>query len=160
MVSGGEGNDRVYGGTGNDTLSGGTGTGDYLSGDAGSDTYLFAKGDGNTTIYNYETDALAQDILRLDDIEVDDLWFSRSGNHLSIGLIGEGESLTVSHWYSGDKYQLDAIETSDGSVTAAQVDQLVHAMAVFDVPMGAGSVLTQEQDEVMELMMTEVWKIQ
>ncbi|WP_324256086.1 calcium-binding protein, partial [Niveibacterium sp. 24ML] len=65
-LSGGSGDDRVFGGDGNDfvsgndgadTLDGGAGN-DYLSGGAGADTYVFGKGSGQDTVYNYDSDAV------------------------------------------------------------------------------------------------------
>ena len=55
ILDGGDGRDYLCGGDGNDTVRGGTGTHDDLRGDAGNDTYLFASGDGNTTVYNNDT---------------------------------------------------------------------------------------------------------
>jgi hypothetical protein len=37
---------------------------DYMEGGEGSDVYLFAAGDGNTTISNYDTSAARYDVLR------------------------------------------------------------------------------------------------
>ena len=52
-LNGGKGKDTLKGWWGDDTLTGGKGD-DYLEGGTGDDTYLYAKGDGNDTIYNYD----------------------------------------------------------------------------------------------------------
>lgn len=52
ILYGNAGNDKLYGGGGNDTLEGGAGN-DYLEGYYGDDIYLFGKGDGVDTIYDY-----------------------------------------------------------------------------------------------------------
>ncbi|MBG8766749.1 calcium-binding protein, partial [Neisseria meningitidis] len=46
-------NVSLYGNDGNDTLIGGAGN-DYLEGGSGSDTYVFGKGFGQDTVYNYD----------------------------------------------------------------------------------------------------------
>ncbi len=90
----------MWGGAGDDTLSGGAGQ-DYLTGDDGNDTYLFSLGDGNTTIYNYDTDySASNDILQFDNVSVEDLWFSRGDNaDLLITIAGTNDQATVSGWY-------------------------------------------------------------
>ncbi|MDD2723765.1 MAG: calcium-binding protein [Methylovulum sp.] len=65
-ISGGEGSDVIFGGNGHDLINGGKGDDDRsyipyhsilsggLSGGAGSDTYVFAKGDGADVINDYD----------------------------------------------------------------------------------------------------------
>ncbi|MEZ5716444.1 MAG: calcium-binding protein [Paracoccaceae bacterium] len=52
-VDGGSGNDTVYGGGGYDTVVGGTGN-DLLTGNYNADTFVFADGDGQDTITDFE----------------------------------------------------------------------------------------------------------
>ncbi|AUZ84679.1 calcium-binding protein [Methylophaga nitratireducenticrescens] len=120
VLNGGEGTDRLYGGNGDDTLRGGTGNNDYLSGDTGNDTYLFGQGDGNTTVYNYDTSVGRNDVLQfLEGIEVTDVAASRSSNNLLLTIGLTGEVITVSNYFHGDGtsgYALNAIEFADGTV--------------------------------------------
>lgn len=45
--------------------------------------------------------------------------------------------MTVQNWYSGDQYQMDVIQTSDGySLAGSQVDLLIQAMASFETSSG------------------------
>ena len=53
ILDGGDGDDNLNGQNGNDILDGGAGN-DDLRGDAGDDTYIFAKGYGNDTVYDWE----------------------------------------------------------------------------------------------------------
>ncbi|MFC2448007.1 MAG: hypothetical protein ACFNVL_03635, partial [Candidatus Nanoperiomorbus sp.] len=53
ILYGEAGNDSLYGGSNNDTIIGGKGN-DRLSGGYGNDTYIFSKGDGKDTIYDYD----------------------------------------------------------------------------------------------------------
>lgn len=67
-LDGGKGNDSLYGGAGNDCLVGGKGndtlTGgkdnDSLWGNAGADTFIYAKGDGQDIIYGFDKTDLLQ----------------------------------------------------------------------------------------------------
>ena len=116
ILNGGDGNDTLFGGAGDDTLSGGTGVNDYLNGDSGNDTYLFAAGDGNTTISNVDTGVGRQDVLHFDaSIIPSDVLATRSGNSLKLTVQSTSEEITVSSYFFGDEYTLNAIEFSDGT---------------------------------------------
>ncbi|MBD3879563.1 MAG: hypothetical protein SR1Q5_07765 [Quinella sp. 1Q5] len=56
-IDGGAGNDTIAGNDGNDTIIGGRGN-DSLAGCAGVDTFIYANGDGNDIIDDYEEDDL------------------------------------------------------------------------------------------------------
>ncbi|PXW89920.1 hemolysin type calcium-binding protein, partial [Nitrosomonas sp. Nm84] len=123
---GGDGQDYLYGNAGNDILDGGLGAGDYLSGDAGNDVYLFATGDGNTTISNYDTSVGHNDVLRFaSGINPSGVLATRSGNDLRLAVQSTGEIITVqNHFVSSNQYMLNAVEFADGtswnSATLAQ----------------------------------------
>ena len=53
-IDGGAGNDSLIGGVGSDTLKGGKGD-DKLWGNDGNDVFLYASGDGNDTIFDYDS---------------------------------------------------------------------------------------------------------
>ncbi|WP_417544871.1 calcium-binding protein [Marinobacter sp.] len=120
VLNGGDGRDHLYGGTGNDTLRGGAGANDYLAGDAGSDTYLFELGDGNTTINNYDTGAERNDVLRfLGGVDPSDVKATRSSSNLLLTVLSTGEVITVQSYFNNDGvggYALDAIEFADGTL--------------------------------------------
>ncbi|WP_281177672.1 calcium-binding protein, partial [Endozoicomonas arenosclerae] len=115
VLNGGEGADRLNGGAGDDTLRGGAGN-DTLSGDAGNDIYLFAAGDGNTTISNADSGAGRQDILRfLEGITPADVIVKRASNSLTLTLKSSGEVVTVSNYFLSSSFELNAIEFVDGT---------------------------------------------
>ena len=165
IVDGGDGRDYVYGGAGDDVLRGGPGVNDYLSGDAGNDTYQFAAGDGNTTISNYDTGAGRQDVLQFlaggspsDAIIKEDLWFSRSGNSLQITLVGTDDQVTINNWYSNANYQLNQIEVGTSVLLNNQIDQLVTAMAAYNVPSGIGNVIPQDVQDQLQPIFAATWQ--
>jgi len=115
---GGDGQDSLYGDYGDDILNGGLGINDYMEGGEGSDVYLFAAGDGNTTISNYDTSSARYDVLRFaTGISFSDVLVRRSGNDLLLTLQSNGEVLTVqNHFLGGNQYQLNAVEFADGTI--------------------------------------------
>ena len=61
------GNHKLYGNNGSDTLIGGAGN-DYLEGGNQGDTYIFAKGHGQDTVYDYSYEADENDTVRFTDV--------------------------------------------------------------------------------------------
>jgi len=120
------GDDYLAGEDGNDTLDGGTGN-DYLYGRDGSDTYVFRRGDGQDTIYDYDWDGGDTDTIRLGEgIAGADLRFSRDGADLVIAIGQDGDSLRVENWGNQAGHRIERIEFADGSVwDAAFVAQQV-----------------------------------
>jgi Ca2+-binding RTX toxin-like protein len=113
LVNGLAGNDRLYGNDGNDTLAGGTGS-DYLSGGAGADTYLFAKGDGQDEIYNYDGDG-GVDVVKFTNVALTDLTaISDSGTNLVLQY-GTADRITVDSYFSGSaSYRVDQFQFVGG----------------------------------------------
>lgn len=75
---GDQGGDSLFGGAGRDILSGGTGN-DSLSGGAGVDTFIFAAGDGNDVITDFE--------VGIDRIELSGQTYSVSANADGFALL-------------------------------------------------------------------------
>ncbi|MDE7252471.1 MAG: hypothetical protein K2O32_05945, partial [Acetatifactor sp.] len=80
-VFGDEGNDNIYGSNGDDVLNGGKGD-DYLSGGTGTDIYIYNRGDGNDTIYNYDSsESCGTDKLVFGEgIKAEEITARRNGN--------------------------------------------------------------------------------
>jgi Ca2+-binding RTX toxin-like protein len=119
MLDGGTGDDRLAGGDGNDRLTGGTGN-DYLTGDAGNDTYVFARGDGRDTIYNYDTGVGRVDSLEFAaGIAASDVVATRVGDDLSLQINGSDDRVYVQQYFRDEgagAFRLDAIRFADGTV--------------------------------------------
>ncbi|QNH11395.1 RTX toxins+-binding protein [Xanthomonas sp. SI] len=139
-LNGSLGTNRLEGGAGDDVLSvssdsqdnvlvGGTGN-DTLTGSYYSDTYLFNKGDGRDTVVEISTYSGATDRIVFDkDLAVDDTFFSRSGNDLSIAIRGSDDQLTVSGWFASSSRQVEYLQFKDETVASSEVAALIAAMA-------------------------------
>ncbi|HEX5636544.1 MAG TPA: calcium-binding protein, partial [Gammaproteobacteria bacterium] len=119
IMSGGAGNDTLYGITGDDVLEGGIGN-DYLNGGNGNDTYLFSRGDGQDTIWNYDTGLTRKDVIQFEaGIAVTDVVVSRHLSHLILTIAGTTDSITVQNYFVNDaqgNYRVDEIRFVDGTV--------------------------------------------
>ncbi len=129
-INGLAGLDSLYGGDGNDTLTGGTDD-DYLAGNEGADTYVFNLGDGNDTIYNYQS-AAAADIIKLGaGITAANIKLYRDGNDLIITFTNSpNDSIRIQYQYSGSSYQLNTIQFSDAStlsISPATLTNIVYS---------------------------------
>ncbi|MBD9490470.1 calcium-binding protein [Ensifer sp. ENS11] len=116
---GGGGNDYLNGGFGNDLVSGGDGSdtlveygtqnassdifvggrGDdvivsgFFVGNSGSDTFLYASGDGNDVIIEETASTAEVDVLRLTDIASSEVTLARVGYDLVVRVTSTGETI-------------------------------------------------------------------
>lgn len=141
-------NDILVGGKGNDTLQG----------FKGSDTYVFNKGDGQDVIWEYNNNTLGKDdkdILNLNDINMDQLWFSRVnsfssyGDNLLIKILGSSDTITIHHWFdNGSDFsngKVESINTADGhSFNITQVEALVEIMQKSSPPLSGHTSIIDE----------------
>jgi Ca2+-binding RTX toxin-like protein len=135
MLTGNSGANSLVGMDGNDTLTGGAGN-DTMQGNAGNDCYMIGTGDGNDVINNYHTDGLADTAAFQTGITMNNLWFSTSGNDLLVTIAGTSGNVAIKDWSSGAAYQLDKFTSGGYYLANAQVQQLVTAMASFNVDPG------------------------
>ncbi|EPJ49289.1 MAG: hypothetical protein OFPII_01710 [Osedax symbiont Rs1] len=147
QIVGTEADDRLVSGAGNDTLTGA----------AGNDTYVFKSGFGQDIILNNDA-ASSADIAQFSDVNYQELWLSRSGDDLQINITGSDDQVKVDDWYAGEQYQLDQIRVGNAVLLNNQVDQLVSAMASFDVPNGVGSVIAQQVKDDLQVVLTQTWQ--
>ena len=158
VQQGSEGADTLYGSASDDTING-LGGNDRLYGAAGSDdTYLFGAGDGNTRVNNYDANAASVDTTQFEDVTIEDLWFSRSGNDLQITVSGTDDQVAISNWYSNSNYQVDRLETGSSVLLNSQVEQLVSAMASYSVPSGAGNGIPQDVKDELQPILVDTWQ--
>lgn len=156
LLVGGAGDDVLYGGTGNDELRGEAGH-DLLGGGAGDDMYVFGMGDGKDTIDN--NDALGNDKLMLLSSDAQTVWLRQLNNDLEVSFVGHQDSVTIKDWYAGASAQVDVIALNNGqTLIAADVQQLVNAMAQFSVPALGQTTLTNQQHQALDSIIATVWK--
>ncbi|MEH6593054.1 MAG: calcium-binding protein, partial [Halioglobus sp.] len=157
-INGGAGNDLIKGSQYVDTLLGGTGN-DVLSGKGGDDVYLFSTGDGQDIVNNDDANPDSVDELHFLDMAFDTLWFTRSGKHLLVDVVGSDDLVKIKNWYANDDDQLDAIHAQDRILLRNQVDQLVSAMAAYDIPEGVDLVIAEQTWSELDTTLAAVWQL-
>jgi Ca2+-binding RTX toxin-like protein len=112
------GNDLLYLDERDDTVAGGLGR-DEIHGGRGTDTYLFALGDGEDLIVETASPT-DRNVLRFTDgILPDDIQISRDGLNLLLSHRNGTDRVTLKDWFSEDeKRPLARVEFADGSVWA------------------------------------------
>jgi Ca2+-binding RTX toxin-like protein len=156
-INGGSGHDTITGSSGNDTIVGGAGN-DLLEGGAGNDTYMFGSGDGRDTLLVEQT-GIEQDLLLLQDVNADRLWFTQSRNDLLVDFLDTDDSVTVRNWFGSEQNQLGHIATETDILYASQVQLLVDAMASFE-PQAFGGVTGVEvrAEPQLQAALTAAWQ--
>jgi Ca2+-binding RTX toxin-like protein len=130
-ISGLAGKDTVYGGAGNDTLSGGSDD-DTLQGGEGTDTYLFNHGDGNDTIYNLQTTAVADKIVFGAGITAAQISLTRIGNDLLISFSNYlADSIRLKNQFLNSNTYLNTLQFSDAS--SSSIDLTNTAITCYQV---------------------------
>jgi Ca2+-binding RTX toxin-like protein len=151
---GGTGDDSLYGNNGDDLLDGGPGN-DILKGGAGDDVYLFRQGSGHDSINN---SGGGTDRLILEDLDPAELWFGKTGNHLTIGLVGTQDNVTVSNWFAAGENSIDVIQAGSSTLTETQLTQLLQALSAVSAPAGVNGQWTQEQRDALEPILAAYWQ--
>ena len=157
--TGTSGDDQITGTDRDETFTGSAGN-DTIDGGGGSDRIFFGAGDGQDVINQMDTaaaDANTDTLVFDSALQTDELWFSRNGDSLQINIVGTDDQVTINEWYNSSDRQLDTIEVGSAVLLNSEVDQLVNAMAAFDVPNGVGDVVSDEIKQQLEPTLTSVW---
>jgi Ca2+-binding RTX toxin-like protein len=150
ILYGGAGNDRLFGGDGKDILEGGSGNDLLIGGSWEQDRYVFWAGHGRDEVFDQAANAAQGDILDFVDYRSNELRFNRNRDDLIIGHIGSNDQVRLDNWFAGESFRQYQIHTADGvHYTAAQVQQLVGAMAAFSGGSSEGRIWAA--DEVQQL---------
>ena len=157
-IDAGAGNDTVTGTGGRDVILGGAGR-DVLNGGLGNDLYLFNRKDGRDRVVDLDANP-NNDVIQWDSsVRHDQLWFSRLGDDLSIGVIGTRDEVAIENWYLGSDHQIEALLSGDGfTLVNTQVDQLVQAMAAFSAPAGGELNLSPQLHAQLESVLAANWQ--
>jgi len=114
-ISGLAGDDQIFGDAGNDTIEGGSGN-DAVNGGAGNDVYLFGRGDGQDTLYDYDSTSGNVDTIQFGaDITPDDIRVSASGRNLKLSIAGTTDSITIQNWYDSAATRIEQIQFLNGT---------------------------------------------
>lgn len=115
-IMGTAGDDNLTGSSSNDTLEGLAGN-DTLDGGTGNDTYLFARGDGQDTISDYDATSGNSDTIKLAaGIAVADVSLWRDASNLYLGINGSADQITIQSWFDGTAYRVEKVQFADGTV--------------------------------------------
>ena len=133
---------------------------DTLSGGAGNDTYVLARGYGADQIT--ENDATLNNSDRAQfaaDIAHDQLWFRQVGNHLEVSVIGTTDRFSINNWYLGSQYQIEQFKSGNNkTLTNTQVNNLVSAMAAFSPPAAGQTTLTTAYATALNPTLAANWQ--
>ncbi len=128
-LTGAGANDTLSGGDGDDLLQGGLGN-DSLNGDAGADSFRFGPNSGADTV----VDTAGNNAIQFTDVTTGQLWITRSGNDLRIGVIGGTSIVTVQGFYASSGATLmRSIETAGLLLHLAGAQALITAMTAASV---------------------------
>ncbi|QGZ39228.1 hemolysin type calcium-binding protein [Pseudoduganella flava] len=127
VAYGGTGNDTLNGSAGNDTLDGGTGN-DSMIGGGGNDVFILRVGSGIDQISLADTGANKVDVIRFEDVASTALTgVSRSFANLTL-TYGNGDSVTLTSYYTDATTKFSTIQFSDG--VSFRADQLFANYAI------------------------------
>jgi Ca2+-binding RTX toxin-like protein len=163
LLLGSDGNDNLQGGTGDDTLDGGAGNdvlaGDYYNtfwgwaGGAGNDTYLFGRGDGKDTVYDYDTTAGNLDkIVFKAGVLPEDVLVSRAGDDLVLKIAGTTDQITVAKYFTADAtsgWLIEEIRFADDANAVWRVNDIKAAALIGGVPATVRSVTGTDGADVL-----------
>ena len=168
-LDGGAGKDTiVVAGTGNE-IHGGKDD-DAITSDKGANVLSFDVGDGNDAI-TIGKDATGDKIRYGSGVDdTDDVWFKQSGNDLEV-VIGKwtgnditfSDSQTIKGWYgasgvaSGSGFAGFEIAGLGLSLSTSSVEQLVQAMASFDVQPAGTVTLSDDQRHQLHDVIAPAW---
>jgi VCBS repeat-containing protein len=117
MLVGSTGNDNLFGDAGNDTLDGGAGN-DVLEDGLGNDTYIFGRGYGQDTVYEWDSTLGNIDTVRFAaNISSRDITaYQDPMGGLVLSINGTNDSLRVNGWFSSDAQKVEQFVFADGTL--------------------------------------------
>ena len=158
VLTGNSGKNTLTGGAGNDTLDGGAGADSLVGGD-GNDTYVLGRGYGADIVTENDATVGNYDVLLFGSgITADQLWLRKVVNNLDLSVIGTTDKATLTNWYLGSQYHVEAFKTSDGkTLLDSQVQNLVSAMAGFAPPPAGQTTLSAAYQTALAPVIAANW---
>ncbi|MBR8655752.1 S8 family serine peptidase [Achromobacter sp. Marseille-Q0513] len=158
ILFGNSGANILDGGAGNDILNG-FGDDDVLMGGTGNDRYLLMPGGGRDRIVENDATAGNADVAVFSGVATQDrIWFSRAANNLEVSVIGTGDMFVIQDWYAGPEHQVETFMAGGKSLLAAQVDNMVNAMAAFAPPVAGQTTLPSNYASALAPVIAANWK--
>jgi Ca2+-binding RTX toxin-like protein len=117
-LSGRDGQDDLQGGEGDDTLAGGRGDGDYIAGDEGADTYIYAAGDGYDQLSDWDEAPGEVDRLQLRGITPSNVRVTRDDYSYYL-VLGGADRLILDTAARESAAEIERIEFDDGTLWTA-----------------------------------------
>ena len=133
---------------------------DQLSDGAGDDVYEFGRGDGQDLIDNTGESASNDKVVFGSGVGTDQLWFSQLGDDFSVSIIGTDDQMIIDEWYLDDgANQFATFEVDNGSsLNAANIENLVSAMAAFSPPALGETYLSQTLHDNLDTIIVANWQ--
>jgi len=147
VVEAGAGNDHITTGLGNDLLNGEAGN-DYLIGGNGNDNYLFAKGFGQDVIDERGNESDTDELFFDEDIALEDLYFERVGNDLTINVLGTEDTLTILNQFGSKSSGVESINVGGLSVIDNDIALLTQAMTSMGEPDADSADFSVQRDKM------------
>ena len=125
IIYGGDGNDHAFGEWGNDTFEGGAGN-DRLEGAWGDDTYIFGRGDGADTIYDFT----GNDTIKFKEgIGKENITFQRVANDLVLKY-GENDTVRINNQFGGGAIEQIALASGE-YITASKINKIIEDLNAY-----------------------------
>lgn len=137
----------------NDIINAGKGD-DYIQGYYGADTYIFSKGDGIDTIYDYDTNTNNKDTIKL-GADILNTIFKKEGSSLSIQFADSDDKINIQNWYKSPNYQIEEIKDNKGNmITNKKVEKLIEYMSTFEANTGMtwNNAIKQDKDNLQTVL--------
>jgi hypothetical protein len=117
------------------------------------------RGDGKDTIVDTDSTWFNADLLKVGSAKSNQLWLTKSGNNLDIGIIGTQDHVVIQDWYKGSANQVEKITAlgDNKSLSASKVNALVTAMAKFAAPADGVTTLPASTQTALTKILASSW---
>ena len=146
ILYGGEGDDTLYGENDNDILEGGAGN-DRLEGGADDDTYVFGRGDGADTIYDYS----GNDTIKFKEgISKENITFQRVANDLVLKY-GENDTVRINNQFGGSSIEQIALASGE-YITASKINKIIEDLNAYASNNGMSNISMDDMKNNPDIM--------
>jgi Ca2+-binding RTX toxin-like protein len=150
-------NNVIVGNSGANLIDGGLGV-NKLTGGLGNDSYVLRRDYGLNTIQESANASGGVDQVQFGlGINSSQVWFSQVNNDLQATVIGTGARVLVKDWYSAGM-SVESFTLSNGQqLAAANVQNLVNAMASLTPPAMGQTTLSAQQKSALNSVISNNW---